>query len=50
MSIEVEILEHTKTCLMVIKIDDREFSITREEAFELHEKIEAKLGQMPFKL
>lgn len=46
----VELYEHTKGCLMRIEHDGACMLLDRNQAFELHEKIGAKLGSMPFRL
>ena len=46
----VIVVEHPKGVLMRLEHDGAAMTLDRAEAFDLHEKLSAKLGEMPFKL
>jgi len=46
----VTIVEHPKGFLMRLEHDGASMTLDRDEAFDLHEKLSAKLGGMPIKL
>lgn len=46
----VTIVEHPKGFLMRLEHDGASMTLDRAEAFDLHEKLSAKLGAMPVKL
>ncbi len=46
----VTIVEHPKGFLMCLEHDGASMTLDRAEAFDLHEKLSAKLGGMPVKL
>lgn len=46
----VTIVEHPKGFLMRLEHDGASMTLDRAEAFDLHEKLSAKLGGMPVKL
>lgn len=48
--LNVTIVEHPRGFLMRLEHDGASMTLDRAEAFDLHEKLSAKLGGMPVKL